>query len=328
MVHPDMNIVHSALMRRLPPFDALVAFDSALRHRSMTRAAGELGMTQSAVSHRVRRLESFVGAPLLLRGGDGLSATPAGEALATGLAELLDGLADLRARCRAAMAPASLRVGVGPALAHYWLVRRLPAFRAAHPAIEIELVIVEGEDHARLPDVDVQIRWLPIDAARPTSTQRMLFQEQVFPVCHPRLLPNGRSLRDPKALASLPLLHKGPAGRGGGAEWSWPVWFGHLGLATRPSSGLRFGTLGTAIAAALEGAGVVLARSLLVHDALADGRLVRVLPSTWEMTSSKVHVVRWPAALAADERVRRFVAWVTAEAKATVGTSRRAVPKQ
>ncbi|MBS0519824.1 MAG: LysR family transcriptional regulator [Proteobacteria bacterium] len=310
-------------MRRLPPFDALVAFDSALRHRSVTRAAGELGVTQSAVSHRLRRLESFVGAPLLYRTSEGLSATATGEALATGLTELLDGLADLRARCRAAIAPASLRVGIGPALAHHWLVRRLAAFTAAHPAIEIELVIVEGEIQTRLPDVDVEIRWLPVDAARQTSTQRMLFQERVFPVCHPRLLPNGRSLRDPKALASLPLLHKGPAGRGGGAEWSWPVWFERLGISTRPPSGLRFGTLGTAISAALEGAGVVLARSLLVHDALVDGRLVRVLPPTWEMASSKVHVVRWPAALGGDERVRRFVAWVAAEAKATVGRSRR-----
>ena len=76
-------------MRSLPPFDALVAFDTALRHRSMTRAAAELGMTQSAVSHRLRRLEAYVGAPLLHRSPGGLSATPAGSALATGLADLL-----------------------------------------------------------------------------------------------------------------------------------------------------------------------------------------------------------------------------------------------
>jgi DNA-binding transcriptional LysR family regulator len=72
-------------------------------------------------------------------------------------------------------------------------------------------------------------------------------------------------------------------------------------------------------AAALEGAGVVLARSLLVHDALADGRLVRVLPARWDMPSSKAHVVRWPAALGADRRVRTFVDWISAEARATTG---------
>jgi LysR family glycine cleavage system transcriptional activator len=304
-------------MRTLPPFDALVAFDTTLRHRSMTRAATELGMTQSAVSHRLRRLEAFVGTPLLNRSSDGLSATPAGAELASGLGELLDGLADLRGRCRALVTPAGLRVAVGSALADYWLVRRLPRFARAHRKLEVELGIVENELQARAADADVQILWQPIKAARSTSTQRLLFHEQVFPVCAPHLLPGGRLLRDPKALAELPLVHKGPpGGRGQGAEWSWPVWFTRLGIDRRPPPGLRFAALGTAIAAALEGAGVVMARSLLVHDALADRRLVRVLPAKWDMPSSKAHVVRWPAALGADRRVRAFVDWLVAEAKA------------
>lgn len=305
-------------MRTLPPFDALVAFDTALRHRSMTRAAAELGMTQSAVSHRLRRLEAFVGTPLLNRSSDGLSATPAGAELAGGLGELLDGLADLRGRCRALVTPSGLRVAVGSALADYWLVRRLPRFTRAHPKLEVELGIVDNELQARAADADVQILWQPIETARSTSTQRLLFHEQVFPVCRPELLPDGRMLRDAKGLAGLPLVHKGPpGGRGQGAEWSWPVWFARLGIEGRPPAGLRFAALGTAIAAALEGAGVVMARSLLVHDALADGRLVRVLPTKWDMPSSKAHIVRWPAALSTDRRVRRFVDWLIAEAKST-----------
>lgn len=306
-------------MRSLPPFDALVAFDSALRHRSMTLAAAELGMTQSAVSHRLRRLETYVGAPLLHRSSIGLSATPAGTALASGLAGLLDGLADLRTRCRAVAVPSGLRVGIGAALADYWLVRRLPDFAAANPGMEVELTLVESEIEPRAPDVDVQITWQSAATARASSTQRLLFQEQVFPVCHPDLLPHGKSLRDPTVLAKLPLLHKGQPGRGQGAEWSWPVWFERLGIAGRPPSGLRFGTIATALAASLQGAGVVIARSLLVHDALKEGRLVRVLPASWDMPSSKAHIVRWPAALAGDERVRRFVAWAVDEARLTTG---------
>lgn len=310
-------------MRSLPPFDALVAFDTALRLRSMTRAAAELGMTQSAVSHRLRRLEAYVGAPLLHRSSTGLSATPAGTTLATGLADLLDGLADLRARCRAVAAPSGLRVGVGAALADYWLVKRLPAFAAARAGLEVELTIVESEADLRAADIDVHILWQPAATARSSSTQRLLFREQVFPVCVPGLLPGGRTLRDPGALATLPLLHKGTPGRGQGAEWSWPVWFGRLGIAGKPpAAALRFGNIHTAIGAALQGAGVVMARSLLVHDALKDGRLVRVLPSSWDMPSSKAHVVRWPAALTGDERVRRFVAWVVAEAERTTGRRR------
>jgi LysR family glycine cleavage system transcriptional activator len=298
-------------MRTLPPFDALIAFDTALRHRSMTRAAAELGVTQSAVSHRLRRLEAFVGMPLLHRSATGLRATPAGDALAAGLGELLGGLADLKARCRAAVMPAALKVGVGAALADYWLVRRLPDFAARHPGLSVELAIVESEMQLRAPDVDVQVLWRPIATARASSTERLLFREHVFPVCHPRLLPRGRSLTDPTALARLPLLHKGQPGRSSGEEWSWNVWFERLGIATKPAQGLRFGTLATALAAALQGAGVVIARSLLVHDALAEGRLVRVLPARWDMPSSKAHFVRWPAAHASDPRVRAFVQWLT-----------------
>ena len=307
-------------MRSLPPFDALVAFDTALRHRSMTLAAAELGMTQSAVSHRLRRLEAYVGAPLLHRSPTGLHATPAGTALASGLADLLDGLSDLRARCRAVAVPSGLRVGVGAALADYWLVRRLPAFAAANAGMEVELTIVESEAELRAPDIDVHILWQPAATARSSSTQRLLFQEQVFPVCVPALLPGGKTLRDPQTLAKLPLLHKGKPGRGQGAEWSWPVWFERLGIAGKPpAAALRFGTIHTAIAAALQGAGVVMARSLLVHDALKDGRLVRVLPPSRDMPSSKAHVVRWPAALTGDERVSRFVTWAVAEAERTTG---------
>ena len=302
-------------MRSLPPFDALVAFDAALRQGSMTSAAAELGMTQSAVSHRVRRLEAFMGASLLNRTATGLTTTPAGAALASGLTGLLDDLGDLRARCRAILAPASLRVGIAAGLADYWLVRRLPGFTAAHPGQSVELVIAGNDTAARASDVDVRIHWVPVGAVRGASTQRLLFQEKVFPVCRPDLLPGGAIPDDPKALARLPLLHKGVAGSG--MEWSWPVWFERLGLEGPPTPVLRFDSLGTAIAAALQGAGVVLARSLLVHDALAEGRLVRVLPPSWDMVSTKAHVVRWPGALAGDARVERFVAWLVVEAAAT-----------
>ena len=273
-------------MNGLPPLDALIAFDATLRHRSMTQAATELGMTQSAVSHRLRRLEAFIGVPLLRRSSTGVTATPAGTALAEGLIDLIGGLAGLRARSRAAIAPAGLKVGLGSALADYWLVRRLPRFMADNPDIAIELVMIESTAQARSPDFDIHVLWLPSASARAASTQRLLFQEHVFPVCHPGLLPDGRPLTDAAALASIPILHKGPAD-GGGAEWSWPVWFERLGIGAAPPNGLRFEMIGTAIAAALQGAGVVLARSLLVRDALAEGRLSRVLPESWDMPSSK-----------------------------------------
>jgi len=145
----------------------------------MTLAAAELGLTQSAISHRLKRLEAFVGAPLLNRTGVGLLPTPAGTTLAEGLGRMLDEMAELRARSRATVQPATLKIGLGSALANYWLVRRLPAFASAHPGVAIELLIIESDVQARALDLDVQIRWIPKASARATSTQRLLFNERM-----------------------------------------------------------------------------------------------------------------------------------------------------
>lgn len=311
-------------MTQLPPFDALVAFSAALRAGNMTRAAAELGVTQSAVSHRIRRLEDFMGTPLLLRHNAGLAPTPAGQSLADGLADLLSEIAGLRARCLSAVSPGRLRIGIGAGLAHNWLLRRLPDLADRHPQLSIELVVVESEAPDQVAGLDVRIHWLPVSELRATTTQRPLFQEQVFPVCHPSLLPASFVPGDPAVLRHLPLLHKGPAGRATSAEWSWPAWLERLGLPPHPRESLRFASIGPAIAAALEGAGVVLARTLLVHDALANGRLVRVLPAHQSLPCNRAHVVRWTIARRTDDRVQCFVAWLCEGARQTeMGHARR-----
>jgi LysR family transcriptional regulator, glycine cleavage system transcriptional activator len=299
-------------MRPLPPFDGLVALDATLRHGSVTRAAEELGLTQSAVSHRLSKLEAFVGVPLLVRTPGGVAASPAGSAMATELGSLLDAIAALSTRGQAAVPKPALRIGVGAALAQHWLVPRLPAFTAAHPEIAVELIQFESEAGTRGQHLDLTIHWEWAERVRATSTQRVLMREKVFPVCHPSLLKDGRTLRDPRRLAAMPLLHKGRAGDDRGVEWSWSTWFDHLGLGRAPRALMRFDSIATTIAAALRGQGMILARTLLVADALAEGRLVRVLPGRWDMRSSKVQVVRWSGARSGEPRVRTFVRWAVA----------------
>ena len=308
-----MNFIHAAGMSHLPPFDALLAFEATVRLRNMTAAAAEIGVTQSAISHRIRRLEDFFGVPLLIRRSDGLTPTPSGQAVFDGFGDVLKSVASLKARCRSAEAPDRLRVGVGSALAHYWLVRRLPDFAAQHPHICIELAIVENEAPERAAGVDIRILWVGASDARSTSTQRPLFREHVFPVCAPALLPKRFVPGDLSVFLKLPLLHKQTPGPQG-AEWSWDAWFERLGLAARPRQTLRFTSIGPAIAAALDGAGVALARSMLVRDALDEGRLTRLLPPEFDQLSGKVHVVRWPGRLAGDSRVAAFSNWLVAAA--------------
>ena len=300
---------------RLPPFDALVAFESVARLGSMSDAATELFVTQSAISHRMRRLESFMGLPLLLRRNPGIVPTPAGMALLDALRPLLDSARELRSRCHFAATPKVLRVGLGAALAEHWLVQRLPAFAALHPEIAVELVVMENEAPPRATEVDVRVLWVSASQAAASHTQRPLFREHVFPVCAPSLMRPVRTLGGAAALEHLPLVHKVTPGHQAGTEWAWETWFSRLHLHRQPRETLRVNSIGPAIGAALKGTGVALARTLLVADALATRRLVRVLPPEMDLLSTKLHVARWPARLAGDARVQTFVAWLHARAQ-------------
>jgi LysR family glycine cleavage system transcriptional activator len=316
-----MNVLHDAAMAQMPPFDSLVAFEAALRLRSMTQAAAELGLTQSAVSHRIRRLESFIGTTLVHRHNAGLSPTPAGEALSHELVSLLSEIAGLKTRCLAAAAPERLQIGVDAALAHNWLLRRLPGFTQAHPDVSIELLMVDSETAHRSAEFDLRLLWVPQSELRATMTQRPLLTERVFPVCRPSLLPRGFVAGDGSVLGKLPLIHKELAARGSGPEWSWSTWLDRLALPPRPRQTLRFTSIGPAIAAALEGAGVALARTLLVHDALADGRLSRVLSADWDLPCSKAYIMRWPRRRVDDRRCRQLVTWLSEKAAETANES-------
>src|SRR4051794_15851713 len=178
----------SPMIRRLPPFSPLVAFDAVARHRSFTRAADELGVTQSAVSHQLRRLEDFLGVQLLKRLNPGIELSDDGAKLHGELTPLLDGIAGLEPGLRRRAARQKLRVGAGSSLASWWLVRRLRHFHALHPEIEIQFVPVESEA-AGEASPDVRILWTTLAESRATPLQAPLFRERVFPVCAPSVLP-------------------------------------------------------------------------------------------------------------------------------------------
>jgi LysR family transcriptional regulator, glycine cleavage system transcriptional activator len=298
-------------MRRLPPFPELVAFESVARHSSFTRAAEELCLTQSAVSHRVRRLEAYLGTPLIDRLNPGIALTDAGAAMLPELAVALETLARLNGPRER-----RLRVVAGSALCNWWLAGRLAAFLAEQPGVSVELMSRDAPDPT-VRDVDIWIGWVDAGEDAPSETQAPLFNEHVFPVCSPALLPGGHARLDTGALAKMPLLHKAMPGTG---EWSWSFWLDRLGI-ERPQSKdgeLRFADMGLILSAAVNGAGVALVRSLLTHDALADGRLVVPVAGIEPMTSAKKHVARWPSQKADDPDIDAFVGWLVVEAARTL----------
>ncbi len=317
-------------MRRLPPFPGLVAFDAVLRHGSVTRAAAELGLTQSAVSHRLRGLEEYLGTPLLERLNPGLRPTPAGERLARDVAPLLETLAGLRERVSGERALRPFRIGVSGAVLTWWLSRRLPALAAAFPALTIEVATWDGgpwdtrpweskawEGRAReirpatiQAGTDLALLWIPREAQEGGRCEVPFPAETVFPVVAPVLRRAGRD----DDWHRLPLLAKGHDADGLGNEWSWATWLGDEGR--RPPA-MRFRDIGGALQAAQDGNGIVLARSLLVADALRRRRLTRLVRRTEMRPCSKVQVARWRDR--ANEVAPAMAAWLVAEADRTLG---------
>lgn len=292
--------------RSLPPFAALVAFEAILRLGSVTKAADELALTQSAVSHRLRALERHFGATLLKRLNPGLAPTAAGARLAHALQPILAGLEDLS---RAVLRPKGrqpFRIGTGGALLGWWLSPRLKSLAAAFPDLAIEIRTFTQSADVERSDLDLALLWLPQAAATQDARARIFPAETVFPVAAPGLA--GRGWRK-----TLPLIDKrADDPHAAGPEWSWEAW---LAPGDRRPSALLFRDLPGALQSALDGNGAALARSLLVRDAIQTGRLVRL--GSLEKPSRKVQVARWPAD--APEVARAVAEWLVAEAGVSAG---------
>lgn len=291
---------------RMPPFAGLLAFEAALRHGSMTLAADELGLTQSAVSHRIRALEDFFGTALLQRLNPGLRATEAGAQLSRELVPLLGALAGLRRRIAGQSGPRAFRLGLGTSLLAWWLSPRLPSLCEAFPNLSIEVLTWDTAAEAARSEVDLALLWLPHAVGSGGRCELAFPAESVFPVAAPKLLSAVCSGLD---WQELPLLAKGRRGEENGREWSWPTW---LSAESPAHEAMRFRDIGSSLQAAMDGNGVALARSLLVADALYQRRLVRLVRPDEARVCSKTQIARWSDPH--DQTAERMAAWLVSAA--------------
>jgi len=258
------------LVRRLPPLNALRAFEAAARHLSVTKAAEELGVTPAAVSHQVRALEGTLGLELFQRLKGGLVLTDAGRLYLPGLTEGLDRLARATVQVQGQRLAGVLTVSTLASFATGWLVPRLGDFRACHPDLDV-LIRTESRlvDFDR-EDVDVAIRYGR--GSFPGLVAQPLMGEEVFPICSPVLLNTQPYLRKVDDLRHYVLLHDVDAEPH--QPWmNWREWLNGTGIDT--SRGFRFTDSSVLIAAAVAGQGVALGRSALLGDLLESGHLVR-----------------------------------------------------
>lgn len=297
------------MARKLPPLNALRAFEAAARHLSFTRAAEELHVTQAAVSHQVKSLEEYLGIKLFRRFNRSLLLTDEGQAYLPTMTKAFDLMSDATARLAKKDPSGPLTVSVLPSFAARWLVPRLGRFRRAHPEIDLRIdPAAEMVDFGR-GDVDVGIRYGRGDY--PGLRADRLMAEDIFPVCSPALMAGEHPLDDPEDLAYHTLLHDDGHG-------DWRTWLLAAQVETvDPNRGTVFTDSSMLIEAAKRGQGVALARSVLAQDELDAGTLVR--PFGQSVPAAFAYYMVCPEDVAEQPKIKAFRQWVLAEARGEMG---------
>jgi len=245
------------------PLNALRAFEASARHLSFTRAAIELCVTQAAVSHQVKGLEQRLGATLFRRLPRGLALTDEGLALLPTVRDSFDRMGQVLERFSAGRVMEVLSVGVVGTFAVGWLLPRLPAFREVHPFVDLRLFTNNNRIDIAGEGLDCAVRFG--DGAWHGTQAVPLFAAPMTPLCAPAV---AERLRTPEALKSEVLLRSYRAD-------DWPDWFAAAGLTPPPIRGPVFDSSWVMVEAAMQGAGVALAPSMMFARDLEQGRLVR-----------------------------------------------------
>lgn len=297
----------TTLRRSISSLGALVTFEAAARLESFTLAASELGVTQAAVSRQIKHLEQDLGTSLFARGHRRVTLTPAGQILASTLTGAFGRVTEAIGMVRQQAAPDVVTVSATLAFTHFWLMPRLPAFRAEHPDIRLRLVAEDAGIDLRQTPRDVLVRYglAPFEDGRSIAS----CPDEVFPICSPALAQKVGGERP--ALSGLPLIDFDPAD----PTWlTWPQWAARTDQPGELARGdLRFSHYADTVYAAINGAGIALGWARLVRDLLDQGRLVR-LGSQRVVPEERYHVViplgRNPAPAA-----MRFTDWLAENLK-------------
>ena len=297
--------------RRLPPLNALRAFEAAARHLNFSRAADELSVTPGAVSQQIQNLEDYVGAALFKRTPKGLLLTDAAQTALPALREAFDRLAEAASLLTAAVDGRRLTLTAPPSFAAKWLVPRLGAFEQAHPQVDVWLSAGIELVDLTAGEVDVAIRYG--SGRYPGLEVKRLLGETVIPVISPELLAE-TPLESPEDLKKHVLLHDGSPDLDDSCP-DWSMWLAARGV--RGVDGLRgprFNQSSLVIEAAANGRGVALAKRTLAQADLDAGRLVAPLQiaTAVDFAYYLVH----PKAKGRLPQVKAFISWIEAEALA------------
>jgi LysR family transcriptional regulator, glycine cleavage system transcriptional activator len=270
-------------MDNLSKIGSLQAFEAVVRYGNYLDSSHELHVTPAAIGQHIRSLEEWLMVPLFRRLDQGRSRLQPTSAALNAIADIRQGLQLLSqgvAKMRQATSSQTIAVSASHSFTAKWLLPRLYDFTMNHPEYSVRLDVSDRVIDLSAGDIDVAIRcgagrWRGV-----TSTK--LMAEELFPVCSPAFLANNGPITHAKQLLQLPLIHD-DATAIFAAFPSWPAWLRKFTKKAAPkhanAAALHINSSVAVIQAAINGAGVALARRHLVDDDLRDGRLVRLLPT-------------------------------------------------
>ncbi|WP_027582135.1 transcriptional regulator GcvA [Bradyrhizobium sp. Ai1a-2] len=293
---------------RLPSLNGLRAFEAAARHLSFTQAAAELNVTQTAISHQIKRLEQELGVRLFVRQNRALTLTPKAAEYLPGVRAAFNDLKLATDRLLRREDDHVLTVSTLASLAAKWLLPRLSTFQEAHPGVDVRITTSTNLVDFQRDNVDAAIRygrgqWQGLRAD-------WLMADELFPVCSPSLLNGGKPLKCPEDLRDHVLLHTSNTNSD-----DWRLWLTAAGLpadlAKQP--GITFDLIFMTIQAAIDGIGVAMGRTSYVKDDIAKGRLL--VPFKIALPADAGFYLVSPQARADSPKLAAFRQWMVASAQ-------------
>jgi LysR family transcriptional regulator, glycine cleavage system transcriptional activator len=311
---------------RLPPLNALRAFEVAARHLSFKHAAEELCVTPTAVSHQIKQLEEFLGLELFHRLTRSLELTPEGEAMLPKVREGLESFAAAVECTRQSLAKDRLVVVSPPSFATRWLVPRLKGFAKTEPKVELHVVsslnAIDSEqsgaarifENVDLREGDSQVAICFGTGSYPGFHVDRILSSGYVAVCSPKLLEGPHPLREPGDVRFHPLIHDDTIANER-IRPTWAEWLQQAGVAgVDANAGPHFRDSGLALVAANDGLGIALASKPLAATEVAAGRLVA--PFRVFIRQQLSYYLVTPEAVSTRAPVEAFRRWLLAEAAA------------
>ncbi|TDR82757.1 transcriptional regulator GcvA [Paludibacterium purpuratum] len=290
------------MRRKIPGTDVLIAFETAARHLSFTRAAAELSLTQSAVCRQIAGLEQYLGVPLFNRIKKRISLTDAGQQYAK---QIREDLARLERDTLSVMAHQGsggvLELAVIPTFATRWLIPRLGEFNAQHPEVTLNLTTRAEPFMFTDTPFDAAIHFG--DPIWPGAVAEYLFGEEIVPVCSPKLLEQEKLPLDPHDLKRFTLLHQSAR------PDAWHQWFDMVHIADiNAMRGPRYELFSMLVEAARASLGVALVPRFFVLNELSSGELV--VPCTHPMKSERGYYLVYPERKSTSVALQTFMQWL------------------